>query len=77
MRNVTKGLFLTLIVSIALSSIAVASLKDGLLGYWNLSMRQTEKQPRIQAETGTMQRLRGNGIQWKPNGGKLGLCLGI
>ena len=36
MRNVTKGLFLTLIVSIALSSIAVASLKDGLLGYWNL-----------------------------------------
>ena len=30
MRNVIKGLLFTVIVSIALSSIAVASLKDGV-----------------------------------------------
>ena len=71
MRNVIKGLLFTFIVSIALSSIAVASLKDGLLGYWPLD-EADGKTAADASGNGNDAALKGNGISWKPNGGKLG-----
>ena len=71
MRNVIKGLLFTVIVSIALSSIAVASLKDGLLGYWPLD-EASGKTAADASGNGNDAALKGNGVSWKPNGGKLG-----
>ena len=71
MQNGIKGLFLTFIVSIALSSIAVASLKDGLLGYWPLD-EADGKTAADSSGKGNDAALKGNGVTWKPNDGKLG-----
>ena len=71
MQNGIKGLFLTFIVSIALSSIAVASLKDGLLGYWPLD-EADGKTAADASGNGNDAALKGNGVTWKPNDGKLG-----
>ena len=71
MRNGIKGLLFTVIVSIALSSIAVASLKDGLLGYWPLD-EASGKTAADASGNGNDAALKGNGVSWKPNGGKLG-----
>ena len=57
-----------------MSSIAVASLKDGLLGYWNLD-EADGKTAADSSGNGNDATLKGNGIQWKPNGGKLGGAL--
>ena len=71
MRNGIKGLLFTVIVSIALSSIAVASLKDGLLGYWPLD-EASGKTAADASGNGNDAALKGNGVSWKPNDGKLG-----
>ena len=74
MRNGIKGLFFTCIVSLALSSIAVANLKDGLLGYWNLD-EADGKTAADSSGNGNDASLKGNGVKWKPNGGRLGGAL--
>ena len=74
MRNGIKRLLFTFIVFVALSSIAVASLKDGLLGYWNLD-EADGKTAADSSGNGNDATLKGNGIKWKPNGGKLGGAL--
>ena len=71
MQNGIKGLCFTFIVSLALSSIAVASLKDGLLGYWPLD-EADGKTAADSSGNGNDGSIKGNGVSWKPNGGKLG-----
>ena len=74
MRNGSKGLLFIFIVSIALSSIAGANLKDGLLGYWPLD----EADGKTAADSSGNENdatLQGNGVKWNPNGGRLGGAL--
>jgi len=74
MHQFIKRLLFTLIVSIYLSSAAVADLKGGLLGYWNLD-EASAKTASDSSGNGNHATLKGNGLTWKPNGGKIGGAL--
>ena len=74
MRNGSKGLLFACIVFVALSSIAVANLQEGLLGYWALD-EADGKTAADSSGNGNDATLQGNGVKWKPNGGRLGGAL--
>ncbi len=74
MWNGIRELLFIFIVSIALSSIADANLQEGLLGYWNLD-EADGKTAADSSGNGNDAMLQGNGVKWKPNGGRLGGAL--
>ena len=70
-QNGIQGLFFTFIVFIVLTSIAVASFTDGLLGYWNFD--EADGETAVDSSgNGNDAILEGNGVTWKPNAGKFG-----
>ena len=74
MQNGIRGILFIFVVSIALSSIAVANLQEGLLGYWALD-EADGKTAADSSGNGNDATLQGNGVKWKPNGGRLGGAL--
>lgn len=71
MRNVSRLLLITFVVTVYLASVTSAGLNDGLLIYLPFDDRSGQDASDKSGE-GNDAKLTGNGAKWKPNDGKIG-----